>query len=137
MLNMIKRDSTIVKTIAEREMLVHATCQISRIMRKGSYTNIALQKITFIINNKEYHMDHIWLQQRDYCRHFKDMAVEGKWYNIDFVFYQYRDRIDRNADGIMMHGINVLDAWNLKDKNIIEANEEVFSHVKHNRFTKF
>ena len=137
MLNLIKRDSILVKAMAERDVVLQETCQVSTILRRADYANIALQKITFTINGKEYHIDHIWLQQRDYPSYFRSMAKEGEWYDIDFVFYQYRDKKQKNADGIMMHGMDVLDIWELTDEEIIKTNEEIFSQAENVDFAEF
>lgn len=135
MLNLVKRDSLLVKTMADRGITVQATCQISRIDVKPNYTNIALQKITMIINDKEYHMDHIWLQGRDYPEYLGDMAVEGEWFDLDIVFYPYRDKINKNEYGITMHGIEVVDAWELKDEEVIKTSEETFKDAPGCHFT--
>lgn len=135
MLNLIKRDSLLVKTIADRGMVIQATCQISRIDVKPGYTNIALQKITMIINDKEYHMDHIWLQGQDYPKYFGDMAVEGEWFDLDIAFYPYRDKINKNEYGITMHGIEVVDAWELTNEEVIKTSEEIFKDTPGSNFT--
>ena len=135
MLNQIKRDNVLIKAMAERRIVLQATCQVSRIDVKPNYTNIALQKITIIINNKEYHMDHIWLQGQDYPRYFGNMAAEGEWFDLDIMFYPYRDKIDKNDCGITMHGIEVIDAWELTDKEVIETSEEIFKDAQGCNFT--
>lgn len=128
-LNLLKRDSLIVKTLAERNMVLRATCQISKIDKHTRYTNIAIQKINIVINNIEYHIDHLWLQGRDYPSYFIDMAVEGQWYDIEFMFYKYRDKINVNDQGITMHGIDILDVWEFTDEKTIAKSEEVFSQI--------
>ena len=110
MLYMIERDSLLVKMVADRSMECTATCQISKIDVKPKYTNIAIQKITILINGRIKHIDHLWLQEQDYPSSLLDIATEGKWVDIDFIFYPYRDKITKNKDGIKMHGMHVLRA---------------------------
>lgn len=104
----LKRDSLIVKMLADRMTVINAKCQISVVDKKPSYTNLAIQKITFELNGKEYVMNHIWLQERDYPEYMKKLAEQHMWYNIRFTFYPYRDKIDLNEAGIPMHGITVI-----------------------------
>lgn len=103
----LKRDSLIVKTLADRQVVINAKCQISAIDKKKYYTNLAIQKITFELNGKEYTMNHIWLQGYDYPEYMEKLAEERAWYDIRFTFYPYRDKIDLNEAGIPMHGITV------------------------------
>lgn len=103
----LKRDSLVVKTLADMGTVITAKCQISVIDRKKYYTNIAIQKIEFTINGKEYTMNHIWLQGCDYPEYMEELAEQHAWYNIRFTFYPYRDKITLNEQGIPMHGITV------------------------------
>lgn len=103
----LKRDSMAVKMLADRLTVINAKCQISVIDRKKYYTNIAIQNITFELNGKEYTINHIWLQGKDYPEYIKDLAEQYAWYDIKFTFYPYRDKIDLNENGIPMHGITV------------------------------
>ncbi len=107
----LKRDSMLVKTLADRRMEIKAKCQISVIDKKEYYTNIAIQKVTFELNDKEYYMDHIWLQEQDYPEYMLDEGEAERfgWYEIYFEFYPYRDKITKNEYGVPMHGIEVFE----------------------------
>ena len=100
----LKRDSALVAYLAENKIEICAECQISVVDVKPNYTNIAIQDIYFEFGGKEYHMDHVWLQERDYPKYMKHEAEEYAWYEIYFEFYKYRDKID-----VGMHGLDVIE----------------------------
>ena len=104
----LKRDSLIVKTLADRQVVVNAKCQISVVDKKKYYTNLAIQHVTFELNGKEYTMNHTWLQECDYPEYMKNLAEQYAWYDIRFTFYPYRDKVNLNENGIPMHGITVI-----------------------------
>lgn len=107
----LKRNSFMVKHLADNRIEVYAHCQISAIKRTPHYTNIAIQDINFEFNGKEYSMDHVWLQERDYPEYMLDEgeAVLNDWYEIYFEFYPYRDKTETNEYGVPMHGIEVFE----------------------------
>lgn len=103
----VKRDSLEVRYMATKKERLTAVCQISVIDRKEYYTNIAIQKITFKHRGKTYEMNHVWLQQRDYPKAMKDKAERYAWYEVEFEFYAYHDKITTNELGSKMHGMKV------------------------------
>lgn len=103
----LKRDSLEVRYMATKKERLTAVCQISVIDKKKYYTNIAIQKISFKYHNKTYEMNHVWLQQRDYPKAMKNKAETHAWYEIEFEFYAYRDKITTNELGSKMHGMKV------------------------------
>ena len=100
----LERNSALVAYLAENKIEICAECQISVVDVKPDHTNIAIQDIYFVFNGKEYHMDHVWLQERDYPKYMKHEAEEYAWYEIYFEFYKYRDKID-----VGMHGLDVIE----------------------------
>ena len=103
----LKRNSVEVSNFAKNKIKFKAMCQISVIDEKPYYTNLAIQKITFKHKNIEYHLNHLWLQQRDYPAQVLDTVEKYAWYEIEFTFYPYRDKIDVNKRGIPMHGMTI------------------------------
>lgn len=103
----VKRDSLEVRYMATKKVRLTAECQISVVDVKEYFTNLAIQKITFKYNGKTYEMDHVWLQQRDYPKAMKDKAKRHEWYEVEFEFYAYHDKINTNELGTRMHGMKV------------------------------
>lgn len=103
----LRRDSKEVMVMAMNKVTLKARVQISAIDVKPKYTNIAIQKINFNYKKQDYMLDHAWLQERDYPKGFADKAEEYAWYDIEFTFYQYRDKIDTNEEGRRMYGLTV------------------------------
>ena len=136
-LTLVKRDGRLVERLYNERATVKAVCQISKIDDKADYVNVAIQKVYFVVNNIEYYFDHVWLQQKDYklCSGLKDIE-EGKWVEIEFTFYKYHDKIQKNKKGRMMHGLT-LSSFTLIDKKDESIYNEKFVGIKNDKFTVF
>lgn len=138
MLTMLKRDAKIIGKLYQQGTIVKAVCQISKIDVKPNYTNVAIQKVYFTVNNNEYFFDHVWLQGRDYkeCNELNTLE-EGTWVEIEFKFYEYRDKITKTERGRMMHGLTV-NSYKVLDQKETEKNiGSKFYGMKNVKFVPF
>lgn len=138
MLTILKRDAKIVGKLYQQDTIVKAMCQISKIDVKPKYTNVAIQKVYFTVNNNEYCFDHVWLQGRDYkaCNDLSTLE-EGTWIEIEFKFYEYRDKVTKTERGRMMHGLTV-NSYKVLDQKETEKNiGSKFYGMKNAKFNHF
>lgn len=102
----IERNSIIVKILSDNSVELQGSAYVEEISNKnttkGIKQNLLLKDIQFSVNNEEYEIDHCWLQQCDYPPKLKYNAIEGELYYFSFIFYPYRDAIDRG-----MHGMDI------------------------------
>lgn len=139
MLTMLKRDAKIIGKLYQQGTIVKAVCQISKIDPKTNYTNVAIQKVYFTVNNNEYFFDHVWLQGRDYEKTCKELNTleEGTWMEIEFKFYEYRDKITKTERGRMMHGLTVSNYKVLDQKETEKNIGSKFYGMKNVKFVPF
>lgn len=139
MLTMLKRDAKIIGKLYQQGATVKAVCQISKIDPKANYTNVAIQKVYFTVNGNEYFFDHVWLQGRDYERTCKELSTleEGTWMEIEFKFYEYRDKITKTERGRMMHGLTVSNYKVLDQKETEKNIGSKFYGMKNVKFVPF
>lgn len=99
----IERNSSIIKEISKRNIVVKATVEIDQKgSRRNNYKNILVQYVKFEYKGKGYMIDHCWLQESDYCNDFYDNIKEGDKVDVKFRFYAYTDASDRDMHGMII-----------------------------------
>ena len=101
----LERTDEMLKKLANYGVTLTGTATVQHIRDKhtakgNTFRTICLIDIRFVFNNKEYVLDHTWLQQQDYPAYFRRVAKENKEYRFDFVFYPYRHKVADNKCGI-------------------------------------
>lgn len=100
----ISRDNVIINMLADNNTSIKFKAVVDHDgwSRDRRFRNICLEKVRFIFMNKEYVMDHIWIQTRD----MKDGTIYdhiGQEIEIIGSFYRYRNDITRNTCGLTVY----------------------------------
>ena len=97
----IRRDSKLIKELASKHIRLTASALINKTGYRKGYKTICLIDIIFTYKNEDYIIDHCWLQQKDYQYIVdKDYFEIGKEYTLDFIFYNYRDKVTTGQCGM-------------------------------------
>ena len=88
----ISKDNIVINMLAKAntKLVVKAAISAEGWSRDSKWRNVAIENIVFSFMNKEYVLDHIWLQQRDMkkCSLYDRVGEEVK---LVCKFYQYRN----------------------------------------------
>lgn len=100
----INRNSDFINVLANSYTDIRATAHVTHDgwSKDRRYRNILLEDIKFSFMNKEYILDHVWIQERD----MKDGVLYdhiGQEIEVIANFYQYRNDVTRHTCGMTIY----------------------------------
>lgn len=108
-----KRNEMLISILAKNKTVVNgtATIRVDGLEKKG-HANGLLTDLEFEFAGNIIHMQHCWLQERDFSNNMREkVRATGETYvkvRINFAFYEYRDAIDRGMHGVTIYNLNVI-----------------------------